>query len=155
MWDMDLSVINATLIAVMLLLMTLGCTPEPAVEPPIDVKLYQTWELQPGNVVAGYSVLGGLGDISIALKGNTVYAPYDGRVQPHKSGCVIFSSSDVPNYLLRLCGLKQPKFGLRRAGEAIGTAGALQFALLNKRPDGLWALVEPSKQILEQMLQVR
>jgi hypothetical protein len=67
----------------------------------------------------------------------------------------MFSSADVPNYLLRLCGLKKPKFGARRAGEAIGTADALEFALLNKRPDGLWALVEPSKQILEQMLQAR
>jgi hypothetical protein len=155
MWDMDLNALNAALVVVVVLLTTLGCTPEPAAEPPIDVKLYQTWELQPGDAVAGYSVTGGLGDISIALQGDTVYAPYDGRVQPHKPGCVMFSSADVPNYLLRLCGLKKPKFGARRAGEAIGTADALEFALLNKRPDGLWALVEPSKQILEQMLQGR
>ncbi len=155
MWDMDLNALNAALVVVVVLLATLGCSPEPAAEPPIDVKLYQTWELQPGDAVAGYSVTGGLGDISIALQGDTVYAPYDGRVQPHKPGCVMFSSADVPNYLLRLCGLKKPKFGARRAGEAIGTADALEFALLNKRPDGLWALVEPSKQILEQMLQGR
>ncbi len=155
MWDMDLNALNAALVVVVVLLTTLGCTPEPAAEPPIDVKLYQTWELQPGDAVAGYSVTGGLGDISIALQGDTVYAPYDGRVQPHKPGCVMFSSADVPNYLLRLCGLKKPKFGARRAGEAIGTADALEFALLSKRPDGLWALVEPSKQILEQMLQGR
>jgi hypothetical protein len=51
--------------------------------------------------------------------------------------------------------LNNPKYGLRKTGEAIGTAEALQFALLNKRADGRWALVEPSKKILEQMLQPR
>lgn len=154
MWDMDLSVLNAALAALVLLL-TGGCTPQLVAEAPIEVPLYQTWELQPGDAVAGYSVMGGLGDISIALNGNTVYAPYDGRVQPNKLGCVIFSSTEVPNYLLRLCGVKHPNFGPRREGEAIGTADALQFALLTKRPDNRWALIEPSKKILEQMLQPR
>ncbi len=155
MWDMDLNVLNTALGALVMLLCVTGCTPEPVAEAPIDVKLYQNWELQPGDTVAGYSVMGGLGDLSIALKGNKVYAPYEGRLQPNKPGCVMFSSTDVPNYLLRLCGMKNPNFGLRQAGEAMGTADALQFALLNKRPDGLWALVEPSKQILQQMLQLR
>lgn len=152
MWDMDLNVLNATRVALVLLLLVGGCTPQPVAEAPIEVPLYQTWELQPGDAVAGYSVMGGLGDISIALKGNTIYAPYDGRVQPNKLGCVIFSSTEVPNYLLRLCGVKHPNYGLRRAGEAIGTADVLQFALLTKRPDNRWALIEPSKKILEQML---
>lgn len=155
MWDMDLNVLNTALGALVMLLCVTGCTPNPVGEAPIDVKLYQNWELQPGDTVAGYSVMGGLGDLSIALKGNKVYAPYEGRLQPNKPGCVMFSSTDVPNYLLRLCGMKNPNFGLRKAGEAMGTADALQFALLNKRPDGLWALVEPSKQILQQMLQLR
>ena len=155
MWDMDLNVLNTALGALVMLLCVTGCTPKPVAEVPIDVKLYQNWELQPGDTVAGYSVMGGLGDLSIALKGNKVYAPYEGRLQPNKPGCVMFSSTDVPNYLLRLCGMKNPNFGLCQAGEAMGTADALQFALLNKRPDGLWALVEPSKQILQQMLQLR
>ena len=153
MWDMDLNVLNAALAALVVLLFVASCTPKPVAEAPIDVQIYQNWELQPGDVVAGYSVMGGLGDISIALNGNTVYAPYDGRVQPNKLGCVIFSSTEVPNYLLRLCGVKHPNFGPRKAGEAIGTADALQFALLTKRPDNRWALIEPSKKILEQMLQ--
>ena len=153
MWDMDLNVLNAALAAMVLLLLTGGCTPQLVAEAPIEVQIYQNWELQPGDAVAGYSVMGGLGDISIALNGNTVYAPYDGRVQPNKLGCVIFSSTEVPNYLLRLCGVKHPNFGPRKAGEAIGTADALQFALLTKRPDNRWALIEPSKKILEQMLQ--
>jgi hypothetical protein len=45
--------------------------------------------------------------------------------------------------------VKKPEFGVRRVGEAIGTADVLQFAVLNKRPDGLWALVEPSKLLLQ------
>lgn len=155
MWDMDSSVLNSALATLVVLLFTPSCTPQPVAEAPIDVQLYQTWELQPGDTVAGYAVMGGLGDLSIALKGNTIYAPYEGRVQPNQQGCVMFSSADVPNYLLRLCGVKNPNFGLRKGGEAIGTADALEFALLNKRPDGLWALVEPSKKILEQMLQPR
>jgi hypothetical protein len=155
MWDMDLNVLNTALTALVMLFCVAGCTSKPVTEAPLDVRLYQTWELQPGDSIAGYSVSGGLGDISIALKGNKVYAPYDGRLQPNKQGCVMFSSTDVPNYLLRLCGLNNPKFGLRTTGEAIGTADNLQFAVLNKRSDGLWALVEPSKQILQQMLQPR
>lgn len=155
MWDMGLSGINTALAVFVALLAIAGCTSQPGVEQPLDVPLYQKWELQPGDVVAGYQVKGSLGDISIALNGNKIYAPYDGRLQPNKPGCVVFSSTDVPNYLLRLCGVKQPQFGQRQTGEAIGTADTLQFAILNKRPDGLWALVEPSKQILQQMLQPR
>lgn len=156
MWDMVSNVLKTMLAAVATVLAMLGCTPQPVTtEPPIDPKLYQTWELQPGDTVAGYLVMGGLGDLSIALNGKAVYAPYDGRVQPNKPGCVMFSSTDVPNYLLRLCGINKPQYGLRRAGEAIGHADALQFAVLNKRPDGLWAMVEPSRQILQQMLQPR
>ncbi|HBB34128.1 MAG TPA: hypothetical protein DDZ80_10465 [Cyanobacteria bacterium UBA8803] len=136
-----------------MLLTLVSCTPQPTTESPIDIKLYQNWELQPGDIIAGHKVTGSLGDISIALKGGKVYAPYEGRLQPHKPGCVMFSSSDVPNYLLRLCGLKTPNFGLRKAGEALGSSDNLEFAVLNKRPDSKWALVEPSKQLLEQMLQ--
>lgn len=155
MWDMDLSALNTALAMVMMLVAIASCTPKPVPEQPIDVPLYQNWELQPGDVVAGYSVTGGLGDLSVEVKGNAVYAPYEGRLQPHKTDCVLFSSTDVPNYLLRLCGLQKPAFGVRQAGESLGTADILQFAVLNKRPDGLWALVEPSKQLLQQMLQAR
>jgi hypothetical protein len=154
MWDMDLSVLNLLATGVILLGVA-GCTPQPVTEQPLDVQLFQSWELQAGDTVAGYRVTGGLGDISIALNGNSIYAPYAGRLQPNKPGCMMFSSADVPNYLLRLCGVKNPQFGPKKAGEAIGTAEALQFALLNKRADGKWALVEPSKQILQQMLPPR
>lgn len=152
MWDMDSNAINWVL-AVVALLMVVGCTPQHSTEAPREVQLAQKWELQPGNVVGGHQVLGGLGDITIALNGDTVYAPYAGRVQPHKPECVIFSSEEVPNYLFRLCGLSKPFFGPKRAGEAIGTGNLVQFALLNRQRDGRWAMVEPSKKIIQQMLQ--
>lgn len=154
MWDMDSNAIN-TAIALMLsvvLVALAGCTPQPPAEAPREVRLSQKWELQPGDVIAGHQVVGGLGDISIALNGDAIYAPFDGRVQPHNPQCVIFSSEEVPVYLFRLCGLNKPNFGFRRAGEAIGTGKDLRLALLNKQPDGRWAVVEPSKKIVQQML---
>lgn len=121
-------------------------------EPPIDVKLYQTWQLQPGDDVAGRSVIGGLGDISIDLKNGSVYAPFDGRTRRDTRNCVIFSSPDVPAYLFRFCGLDNPRFGEVRQGDAIGSGRSLRFAALRKQPNGTWAIVEPSKQILERTL---
>ena len=152
MLDMDLSALNCFVIVAVLLLATAGCSSKQTKEAALNLQLYQTWELQAGDVVAGYTVLGGLGDLSIALKGKAVYAPYDGRLRPQQAGCTIFSSEDVPHYLLRLCGLQKPRLGPHQSGEILGTAKTLQLAVLNKRPDGLWALVEPSKQILKQML---
>lgn len=144
------SSVRRALLAVALLIAT-GCTQQPA-EPPRELTLYQSWELQPGDELAGHQILGGLGDISLALNGDAIYAPFDGKVQPHKPTCVIFSSEELPVYLFRLCGLSSPKFGPRSAGEPIATGNDLRFALLNKQPDGRWAMVEPSKKIIEQML---
>jgi hypothetical protein len=151
MWDMDSNVLRKGVALVLLAIA--GCTQKPPLEAPREIKLYQNWELQPGDMVAGREVLSGLGDLTIALKGNSIYAPFDGRLQPHKPNCVIFSSEEVPVYLFRLCGLRSPNYGFRRAGEAIGSAQELQFAVLTRRSDGQWALVEPSKKIIEQMLQ--
>lgn len=151
MWDMASNAIK--LLCAVGLLSAVGCTQQFAAEPLREIQLYQNWELQPGDAVGGHSVLGGLGDISIALNGDSVYAPFEGRVQPHKGQCVIFSSEELPSYLFRLCGLNSPKYGLRRAGEAIASGRELRFAVLNKQADGRWALIEPSRQIIEQLLQ--
>ncbi|MCA1993723.1 MAG: hypothetical protein LDL41_17010 [Coleofasciculus sp. S288] len=137
----------------LVLLFAVGCDEQSMSEQERELQLYQNWELQPGDVVAGYPVASGLGDISIALNGNAVYAPFNGRVQPNKTGCAIFSSEEVPSYLFRLCGLKSYRFGVRRAGEVIGKGNELHFAVLNQQADGQWAMVEPSKKILEQILQ--
>lgn len=147
--------VRATLLNVSLLLTTLlpvGCAKTPSPESPLNIKLYQSWELQPDDTIADRKVLGGLGDISIALDGNQVYAPFDGRVQLDNRRCLIFSSPDVPAYLFRLCGLKEPRVGEVSQGEAIGKGDLLLFAALRKQANGTWAIVEPAKTILERML---
>lgn len=128
-----------------------ACSKAPA-PAPLEVRLYQKWELQPGDEIAGRAVLGGLGDIVIDLEGNTVYAPFTGRTQLDTRHCVIFSSPDVPAYLFRLCGLSQPHLGELKQGEAIGSGKFLYFAALRKQPNGTWAVVEPAKAILERTL---
>ncbi len=122
-------------------------------EPPRAVELSQQWVLQPGDRIGGYRIAGGLGDISVELRGKPVYAPTAGRVQMNREGCVIFSSDEIPAYLFRFCGLKQPNLGAIQPGEIIGTADYFQFATLRRQPDGKWAFVETSKEMLEKTLQ--
>ena len=155
MWDMDLNGFSTAIAAILLSVLAIaGCRPEPVTEAPRTLQIQQTWELQPGDAIAGYPVIGGLGDVSLNLNGDAVYAPVDGRLQPYTPECAIFSSAEIPIYLFRLCGLKHPQYGQLKTGEKIGSADTLNFALLNRRSeDGKWAFVEPSKQILEQMLQ--
>lgn len=129
------------------LMLLMGCNPVPKVEPR-NLQIEQTWELQPGDTIAGHRVSGGLGDISIELKG-TVHAPFEGVLEPHQDQCVIFSSPQIPAYLLRLCGVRHPKLGAVREGEAIGSADMLIFAALRRQRSGKWAMVEPSTSMIE------
>ncbi|PSB24840.1 hypothetical protein [Stenomitos frigidus] len=138
--------------SVLLSLLPLGCARTPDKNSTLDIKLYQTWELQPGDTIGDRPVLGGLGDISIALKGNNVYAPFDGQTQIDQHRCLVFSSADVPAYLFRLCGLDNPQTGEVSQGDTIGKGDLLQFAALRKQPNGTWAIVEPAKAILERTL---
>lgn len=119
---------------------------------PREFKIQQNWQFQPGAEIAGHTVQGGLGDISINLDGKKVYAPFAGQVQPHQGDCVIFTSPQVPAYLMRLCGVDRPKFGAVRQGEAIASSQTLTFAVLRKQPDGTWAIVEPADSLLERVL---
>ncbi|HEY9619454.1 MAG TPA: hypothetical protein V6C78_03750 [Crinalium sp.] len=125
-----------------------------ATERPVNINLYQQWQLQPGDRVVGYPVTSSLGDISVAVHGDRVYAPFNGSVRPsgRQDNCVFFVSTEVPAYLFRLCGLKQPRLGATRQGEAIARADTLVFATLRKQPSGNWAMVEPSVDILERLL---
>lgn len=134
-----------------LLILAAGCVQPPEV-PPRAIQLHQKWGLQPGSEVAGFKISGGLGDISIELSGKSVRAPFDGKVQPNQADCVVFSSSEVPAYLFRLCGLKRPQLGDLQAGDVIGSGQALQFAALRRQPDGSWAIVEPAVDLLERTI---
>lgn len=141
---------------ILLLSFVSGCTLSQHSDSTIpEPKLYQSWQLKPGDQIAGATVTGGLGDISIALKGKSVYAPSEGDAYVDKRGCVYFAGADTPAYLFRLCGLNSPKLGALKAGDAIATGEILQFATLLKQSDGTWALVEPDKSLLQRTLQPR
>ena len=132
----------------------LGACQAAPVPAPRQVRIHQAWELQPGQSVAGFRVAASLGDISIDLAGSSVRAPFIGEVEPAALApdCVFFSSPEVPAYLFRYCGLRHPRLGPIEPGEAIGSARFLHFATLRRQPDGTWAIVEPSSNVLERSL---
>jgi hypothetical protein len=132
-----------------------GCAGQPAETPARNVNLYQEWDLQPGDNLSGYQVQSGLGDIAIDLKGKPLFMPFDGEIQPEDGNedlCVILSSPDVPAYLFRICGVRQPKLGVRNQGETIGSGRVVAFAAMRRQADGTWAMVEPAKEMLAQFL---
>lgn len=134
-------------------LFPVGCTsPIQPSEPVRTIQIDQTWQLQPGDQIGSYRIAAGLGDISIDLAGGKVYAPFEGRVQPNVPNCVLFSSPELPAYLLRLCGLQRPQLGPVKQGQAIGGGQYLHFATLRKLPEGTWTIVEPSRSMLERLL---
>lgn len=114
----------------------LGCgQPNPDI-PSRKVTLYQEWALQPGDQLGGYRVQSGLGDVAIDLQGNRIFMPFDGQVQPAEGNghlCVILSSPDVPAYLFRLCGVKQPRLGDRNQGDWIGHGDMVAFATMRRQ----------------------
>lgn len=138
---------------ILTLLFLAGCNSLSSPPPIRKVDIQQNWELQPGESIAGRQIVGSLGDVSVELKGGRIYAPFDGLVEPNDvGGCVIFSSPDVPAYLFRLCGLRQPRLGQIRQGETIGSGSYVHFAALRRQPDGNWTMVEPAQGILERSL---
>ncbi len=141
----------ATAITLLTGLLT-GCDRSSNTNHIINLKLYQSWQLQAGDSIGGYSVVAGLGDISILLNGKPVYAPFDGQAQKDERSCLIFSSPDVPAYLFRLCGVTNQRLGACNQGETLGSAAILHVATLRKQPNGTWAIVEPSKPIIDRIL---
>ena len=135
-----------------LVILLSGCGQERPEAQARTLRFYQDWQIQVGSNIAGYLVTNGLGDVGIQLQGKSLYAPYSGWVQAHTDDCVLFSSSQLPAYLFRLCGLRQPRLGQVSAGQAIGAGRQLQFATLRKQPNGTWAFVEPSPDLLERWL---
>jgi hypothetical protein len=132
-----------------------GCSQSTSAPGPRNVTLHQKWALQPGDRLAGYQVLSGLGDITVDIQGNRIFMPFDGQVQPAEGNvdlCIILSSPDVPAYLFRLCGLRQVKLGDLAQGDPIGSGNTVTFATLRRQADGTWAMVEPAKEMLAQFL---
>jgi hypothetical protein len=121
---------------------------------PRQIVLKQSWEIESGDRVAGQLVTGSLGDISVRLEGIRLRAPFSGQVELASKGfhCIYFSTPEVPAYLFRYCGVRQPRLGPVQAGEAIGRSGNIHFATLRRQPDGAWAIVEPSDRVLERSL---
>jgi hypothetical protein len=129
-----------------------SCSSSVSPDDKIDLNLYQKWQLQPGDSIQGNPIVAGLGDISIELNGKSVYAPFNGRAQQDQRNCLVFSSPDVPAYLFRLCGLANLQLGARNQGDSLGSVSTLHFATLRKQPNGTWAIVEPSKPVIERIL---
>jgi hypothetical protein len=147
------SVLRGSVLGLMLPMALLGgCSDAPPPPTPLKIALYQDWQLQPGDQLEGFKVLGGLGDISIDLQGKSVYAPYAGEAQADRQGCVFLNMPEVPAYLLRLCGLTSPRLGPLRKGEPIGAGTTLQVATLRQHPSGKWAIVEPDSTLLRHTL---
>jgi len=135
-----------------IVLLLSGCSRSTTM-PVRTVPIQQSWELQPGKQIAGYRVASGLGDISIDVGGDRIYAPFDGQLQPNDvEGCYVYTSPDIPAYLFRLCGINRPRLGEVRQGQAIGSARFLAFATLRRQPDGQWTMVEPASDILTRIL---
>ena len=124
-----------------------------AVPPQRVINIQQQWELEPGDKIGDQLVVGSLGDISIHLKQQPLRAPFQGKVEPSTiDQCVIYSTPEVPAYLFRFCGLRQPRFGPVKAKQSIGRGSHIQFATLRRQPDGTWIIVEPSTGVLERAI---
>ncbi|MGB3200161.1 MAG: hypothetical protein WBA99_04620 [Nodosilinea sp.] len=121
---------------------------------PRQIVLKQSWEIESGDRVAGQVVTGSLGDISVQLRGTRLRAPFAGQVELAAKGfhCIYFSTPEIPAYLFRYCGVRQPRLGLVPAGAVMGHGQQIHFATLRRQPDGAWAIVEPSDRVLEQSL---
>ncbi len=137
-----------------------------------EVKVQQSWGVQIGDAIGTAEVIGSLGDVSLAHRGR-VFAPVDGWVEgnfvtivgdellPSEPDCVLFSSPQLPSYLMKTCGLVQRYFGAVEAGQPIGrTGGALHVSLLSRRRDQAansdaeaeWVYVSPSPEFLAQAI---
>ncbi|MFZ9739615.1 MAG: hypothetical protein ACO3EZ_16585 [Prochlorotrichaceae cyanobacterium] len=139
---------------------------------PETIDVVQSWSIAEGDRVAGYPVVAGLGELSLAIQG-FVYAPETGLVnrharwslatdqpQPLSQGCILYHSPAFPAYLSRLCGVEQPGIGAVLAQHALGRVhDFLHFALLTVRPTAdqptgaqRWHYVAPAPEFVAQFL---
>jgi hypothetical protein len=133
-----------------------------------EIEVQQTWGMPAGVQIGKYRIASGLGDISLEMEG-TSFAPIDGwnegdfvlisqgNLQRNQDDCTIFSSPQMPAYLLKLCGLKHKNTGRIEQGKPLGkTDGYLHISLLSYRKAdrgrATWVYVSPSAQLLESLV---
>jgi len=133
-----------------------------------QIEIKKVWEIQAGEFIAGHRVIGGLGDISLEYEGS-VKAPVAGVVDSEfvlvteedliagTKDCVIFSSPQLPAYLLKICGLTERYIGPVDEDSPIGkTDGALHVSLLSFRKEAnqtsKWIYVSPSLKLIEELV---
>lgn len=133
-----------------------------------QIEIQKVWGIEAGKVIAGQRVIGGLGDISLEFKG-IVKAPLTGYVEGEfvlvteedliegTRDCIIFSSPQMPAYLLKICGLTRRNLGSIDRGSPIGeTGGKLHISLLSFRKvahqTNKWIYVSPSETLIEQLV---
>lgn len=133
-----------------------------------QIEIKKVWQIQAGEFIAGHRVIGGLGDISLEYEGS-VKAPVAGVVNSEfvlvtdsdliagTKDCVIFSSPQLPAYLLKICGLTERYIGPVDENSPIGeTDGSLHLSLLSFRKDANqtsnWIYVSPSSKLIEQLV---
>lgn len=133
-----------------------------------QIEIKKVWKIQVGEFIAGHRVIGGLGDISLEYEGS-VKAPVAGVVDSEfvlvtdsdliagTRDCVIFSSPQLPAYLLNICGLTERYLGPVDDDSPIGkTDGSLHLSLLSFRKDASqtskWIYVSPSSKLIEQLV---
>lgn len=133
-----------------------------------QIEIKRVWQIQAGEYISGHRVIGGLGDISLEYDGS-VKAPVAGVVDSEfvlvsdsdliagTRDCVIFSSPQIPAYLLKICGLTERNIGPVDYDSPIGKAdGSLHLSLLSFRKDANqtsnWIYVSPSSKLIEQLV---
>lgn len=133
-----------------------------------QIEVKKVGDIESGEVIAGQRVIGGLGDISLKFNGS-VKAPVTGVVDSEfvlvtednlidsTRDCIIFSSAQMPAYLLKICGLTGRNLGAVDRGSPIGeTGGKLHISLLSFRQvdnqTKKWIYVSPSKTLIEKLV---
>ncbi|MGC9502305.1 hypothetical protein [Baaleninema sp.] len=139
--------------------------PPPANAPIVsEVTVESATAVAAGDEIADRPVVAEFGELSLRATGR-VFAPVDGwangqfrfvtggRLRSMPSDCTILSSPQIPNYLLKLCGLARRHLGYRRVGEPLGrTDGYLHVALLTYRSDEAgdrWVYVPPAPSLVQ------
>ncbi|MBI1270507.1 hypothetical protein GC174_08745 [bacterium] len=118
-----------------------------------SIALAKSFDIDPNQAIGAGNVRvsGGLGDISLNLNGDSLYAPVEGELLKSDGGCHLFISRVLPGYRIRLCGLGDLENKLYAEGERIGEFKTISVALLRREPTGNYVFVEPAGDFLRRL----